>query len=318
MEYYVGVDLGATNLRAVVGHEGPALEASVVGEARVSTPKGPDGEMVSGAVVAVVEAACDDAGVAPEAIEAAAVGSIGPLDPEAGCVVDPVNLPDSVDRIELAEPLRRVLATDEVSVLNDTTAGVVGERAADPERPDDIVYLTISTGVGAGACVDGRVLSGANGNAGEVGHTTLHPAGRMTCHCGAVGHWEAYCSGTHLPDYARTLHAPGVATALPLDSPEFTAADVFAHAPEDEFAARVVDRVGEWNAIGVANIVHTYAPTRVVVGGAVAINNPEQILTPIREQLPERSCIPVPDIELTRLGDDAVLLGALRWAMGRE
>lgn len=342
MEYYVGIDVGGTNLRAVVGTAGAStLEAGVVGRADRATPRGPDGAAVTDAVLEVIRAACDAAALDPTDVVAAGIGSIGPLDLEGAAVVDPVNLPDGVDRVELGAPVEDLLATDEVTLLNDTTAGVVGERAVDPDAPDDLVYVTFSTGVGAGACVDGRVLSGTNGNAGEVGHTTVDPAGAMDCSCGAPGHWEAYCGGRGLPDYARHLHetgcegcavlsgvgfdgddataAPrfdtGVETSLPLDSPEFSAADVFERAPEDAFAAAVVEAVGEWNAIGVANLVHAYAPSRVAVGGAVALNNPEAVLDPIRERLPGRSCIPVPEVSLTRLGDDVVLYGALARAM---
>lgn len=336
MEYYAGVDVGGTNLRAVVGTAGAStLEASVVGNAARSTPYGPDGRAVTDAMLDAIREACDDAGVAPTDVVAAGIASIGPLDLETGTVVNPVNLSDGVERIELREPVRELLDAESVIVLNDATAGVVGERAADPASPENLLYVTFSTGIGVGACVDGRVLSGANGNAGEVGHTTVDPAGTMRCSCGAPGHWEAYCGGRNIPAYARHLHevgcdgagpatrdaavdlGPGVETALPLDAPDFSAADVFAHAPEDAFAAAVLDVVGEWNAVGVANLVHAFAPSRVAAGGAVALNNPEAVLDPIRERLPERSCVPVPEVSMTRLGGDVVLLGALARAMER-
>lgn len=386
MEYYVGVDLGATNVRVVVGTgAASAVEASVVGRACGTTPNGATGEAVTAAMTDAVRDACDDAGVDPATVEGAAVGSIGPLDLEAGAVVDPVNFEPSVTHVPLRNPLADLLETPDVAVLNDTSAGAVGECVAGPDALDDLVYLTISTGIGAGACVDGRVLAGANGNAGEVGHTTVDPHGDLPCGCGASGHWEAYCSGDNIPRYARALHegriacdptefdgvepgttadrgaaradddraradgdrvdagatvgveenaaaasertaGPGVGptpldgdlagvdTTLPLDSPEFSAVDVFDHADTDDFAAAVVERIGAWNAIGVANVVHAFAPSRVAVGGAVACNNPERILEPIRRRLPAHSCIPVPEVSLTRLGDDVVVLGALAWA----
>lgn len=330
MEYFVGVDLGGTNLRAVVGTGGDAtIEECVVGHARRRTPRGPDGETVTEAVLEAIRAACDEAGIAPAEVSAAGVGSIGPLDLATGTVVDPANLPAGVDRISLRDPVQQLLDAEAVFVLNDTTAGAVGERAAAPDTPENLVYLTLSTGIGAGACVDGRVLAGRDGNAGEVGHVTVDPTGVMTCPCGSPGHWEAYCSGENIPDYARYLRAvgiggpgdtgppveaefdPDVETSLPLDDPEFSTADVFEHAPTDEFAAAVVDRIGAWNAIGVTTLVHAYAPERVVVGGAVALNNPDAVLEPVRAALPARSFIQVPEVSLTRLGDDVVLLGAL-------
>src|SRR6056297_845001 len=95
---------------------------------------------------------------------------------------------------------------------------------------------------------DGHVLSGWDGNAGEVGHMTIDPHGTMTCGCGHDGHWEAYCSGNNIPHYAQHLHEEHpIDTALPLDAPDFSAADVCTFAGEDEFADLVIDRVCRWN-----------------------------------------------------------------------
>jgi glucokinase len=322
MEYYAGVDVGGTNLGAVVGtDDASSLEASVVGRAARATPRGPDGDAVSAAVLDVLREACAAAGIAPAAVRAAGIGSIGPLDAERGVVVDPVNLPAAIERIDLKGPVQQLLRTTDVTVRNDATAGVAGERATHTDV-ENLSYVTISTGIGVGACVDGRVLSGADGNAAEFGHTTVDPTGAMQCPCGGPGHWEAYASGRNIPVYARQLHEtgvadldPGVETSLPLDSQAFSARDVFAHAPSDEFASAVLDRVGEWNAIGAANLAHAYAPEKLVVGGAVAVNNPDVVLDSMREGVESCTCVPVPDVSLTQFGDDVVLFGALATAM---
>jgi glucokinase len=312
MASYVGVDLGATNVRAVVGDE----TGDVFGLARDSTPNGPTGIAVTEAVLDVTRQACDDAGVAPERVAAAGVGSIGPLDLAAGAVQNPANFPESVDRIPLTGPLSELLDTDQVSLHNDTNAGVIGERFFADRNPDDMAYLTISSGIGAGVCVDGNVLTGWDGNAGEVGHLIVDPDGAMTCGCGHEGHWEAYCSGENIPNYARHLHdAEGIPTDLPIASHEFGAAELFAAAGADPLADETIRRVQEWNAIGVTNLVHAYAPLVVFVGGAVALENQELILDPIREALPSRVLTNVPDISLTTLGDDVVVKGALAAAL---
>ncbi|MFB6155228.1 MAG: ROK family protein [Haloferacaceae archaeon] len=312
MAYYVGVDLGATNVRAVVA-DGCG---STVGASTDSTPQGPAGIAVTEAVLRVVREACDDAGVSPTSVTAAGVGSIGPLDLAEGAVQNTPNLPDSVGRIPLTGPLSNLLDTDRVYLHNDTSAGVIGERFHAERNPDDMVYLTISSGIGAGVCVDGNVLAGWDGNAGEVGHTVVDPAGTMTCGCGRDGHWEAYCSGDNVPEYARRLHEEDpVETALPLDDPSFSAADVFARAGEDALADRVVDRLVSWNTVGVANLVHAYAPLVVVVGGAVALNNPELVVDPVRDRLEAAVMSNVPEIRLTDLGDEVVVEGAVASAM---
>jgi glucokinase len=312
MAYYVGVDLGATNVRAVVADD----EGTVVGSAKRATPRGPTGIAVTEAVLGVTREACEAAAVDPERVHAAGVGSIGPLDLAEGAIENPSNLPDTIDRIPLTGPLSVLLDTDRVYLHNDTTAGVIGERFYSDRNPDDMVYLTISSGIGAGVCVDGHVLTGWDGNAGEVGHMTLDPGGFMPCGCGKDGHWEAYCSGNNIPRYAYELHQEDpVDTALPVEDPDFSAVDVFEHAGHDEFADYVLDQVAHWNTMGVANVIHAYAPIVIHVGGAVATNNPGRILDPIRERLSEMVFINVPDIELTALGDEVVVRGALASAM---
>lgn len=312
MSYYVGVDLGATNVRAVVASE----DGSVYGRSDDTTPGGPTGIAVTEAVLGVVRKACADATIIPDSVSAAGIGAIGPLDLAAGAVENPANLPDTIDQIPLTGPLSVLLDTRQVFLHNDTNAGVIGERFYADRNPDDMVYLTISSGIGAGVCVDGSVLTGWDGNAGEIGHMTVDPQGRLTCGCGHDGHWEAYCSGNSIPRYAKQLYETNpIETAIPIDDPALSAVDIFQYAPGDEFASYVLDRLAHWNAMGVANIVHAYAPLVIYVGGAVALNNPDAVLQPIRNQMDEMVMSNVPEIKLTTLGDDVVVRGALASAL---
>jgi len=334
---YAGVDLGATRCRAVVAD----ADGTIVGRAERPTPR-ESGIAVTEAVLSTVRAACADAGIDPGSVRAVGVGSIGPLDLAAGTVERTPNLP--AERIPLRGPLAE-LVDGEVYVHNDTTAGVIGERYYSDRAPDDMVYLTISSGIGAGVAVDGHVLRGWDGNAGEIGHYVVDSTGRLACGCGRAGHWEAYCAGENIPRYARLLAAewPETAAASPLplappfpvvdadtsaadgdafdpsdpdDTPDFAAPAVFeAAAAGDEFAERVLDRVAGYNAIGVTNVVHSFAPLVVYVGGAVALRNPEWVIDPVRERLQETVITNVPDVRPTTLGEDAVLRGALASAL---
>ena len=313
MAYYAGVDLGATNVRAAVAD----AEGDVVSVHRRDTPGGPTGIAVTEAVLECLREACAAAEVAPGRIRAVGIGSIGPLDLAAGALENPANLPDTIDRIPLTGPVGELVDSDRVFLHNDTVAGVIGQRFYSDRNPDDMVYLTISTGIGAGVCVDGQVLSGWDGNAGEVGHMVVDPQGRRTCGCGRDGHWEAYCSGENIPAYARLLadDAGSLDTDLPLDSPEFSAVDVFEAAGEDAFADHVVNQLAHWNALGVANVAQAYAPLVVYVGGAVALNNESLVVDPVRERVDELVFNNVPDVQLTTLGDDVVLKGAIASAL---
>jgi glucokinase len=313
MAYYAGVDLGATNVRAAVADE----EGDVVSVHRADTPNGPTGIAVTEAVLECIREACAVAEVDPSEIRATGIGSIGPLDLADGAIDSPANLPDTIDRIPLTGPVGELIDSDRVSLHNDTVAGVIGERFYSDRNPDDMVYLTISSGIGAGVCVDGQVLSGWDGNAGEVGHMVVDPRGRRTCGCGRDGHWEAYCSGNNIPEYATLLaeDAGRLDTDLPLQNPDFSAVDVFKAAGDDEFADHVVDQLAHWNALGVTNIAQSYAPLVIYVGGAVALNNESLVVDPIRERVGNLVFNNVPDVQLTNLGDDVVLKGAIASAL---
>jgi len=313
MAYYVGVDLGATNVRTALADG----SGRILARAHGPTPRGPNGIAVTEAILSLIREACGDAGVVPSTVTACGIGSIGPLDLAAGAVENPANLPDRIERIPITGPVSNLLQTDRLYLHNDTVAGVIGERFHSERNPDDMVYVTISSGIGAGVCVDGHVIGGWDGNAGEVGHLTLDPHGFMTCGCGHEGHWEAYCSGNNIPYYAKRLHDEDpIETALPLNDPDFSAVDVFAHADEDTFADHVITQLGYWNAMGIANIVHAYAPLVVSIGGAVALNNPERTLDPIREQLDDMVMTNIPELKLTDLGDEVVLKGAVAGTAG--
>jgi glucokinase len=316
MSAYAGIDLGATNVRSIVADADGTPQAS----ARRGTPRGPSGAAVTDAVLETLRGATEEAAIAPDEIEAVGIGSIGPLDLATGVIENPANLPQGIGRIPLTGPIANLVDLDEseINLHNDTIAGCIGERFYSDRNPDDMAYLTISSGIGAGVCVDGNVLSGWDGNAGEIGHMTVDPDGKRICGCGKPGHWEAYCSGNNIPAYANDFHeaTEPVETSLEIGE-DLTAAAVFEAATgcEDAFAERVLDRVAAWNAIGMANLIHAYAPLVVYVGGAVALNNPEAVLEPIRERLDDLVFINVPEIELTALGDDVVLRGALASAL---
>lgn len=314
MDDFAGVDLGASKIKAIVG-----TVADVRGSARRPTPPGPSGIDITEAVLATVRDACNDATIRPTDLSALAIGSFGPFDLAEGMVIRPANLPDSVERIPLTGPCAALIESDDVHLHNDTTAGVIGERFIAEENPADMVYLTISTGIGAGIAVDGHVIGGWDGNAGEVGHFTVDPQGELTCGCGQDGHWEAYASGNGIPRYARHLatQLDETASDLPMGEESFSAADVFAAQGTDALADTVIERVGRWNALGLANVIHAYAPLVVSVGGSVALHNEAAVLDPMRNAMEDLVLTNVPDVRLTQLGHDVVVKGALASAMTR-
>jgi len=311
-KFGVAIDLGATRVRACLGtRKGRVLRR----EARKMVVSKAVGEYLAQISALVSEVT---KGVSPEKVQGVCLASPGPLDLKRGLITHTANLP--YRDVPIIASLRESLGF-EAYLVNDANAAALGEKEWGAGRGrSNIFYLTISTGIGGGAIVDGRLLLGKDGNAAEVGHITIDSSGKLTCGCGARGHWEAYCSGTGIPTLMRLIweelgeggRAPLSGSRLLTRMESANAADVFREADSgDSFALRVVDEVGRLNAIGVANIADAYDPELVTIGGGVALNNPERVLSPIRKMAGDYAINRVPEVRITPLGDDAGLLGAL-------
>jgi len=308
---HIAVDIGATNIRVASGNrEGIEEKIAEV----TDRSKGP--EEIPRQIARMIRELTD----APDAIGA---GSIGPIDLERGMITNTPNYP--FKEIPVVEPLREEFGVP-VKIVNDCTAGVLGEHVYGAGRGiGNLFYVTFSTGLGGGAIVDGHLLVGKDGNAVEVGHLTICPDSEMICGCGCPGHWEAYCSGLNIPRFAQTLLRRSewrnslLAVLCGGDARAITTEMMFDAAKQgDETALRIVDEVGRINAVGVADVVNAYDPELITIGGSVALNNPELIMTPIRRYVARHVINRLPEIMITPLGEDIVLYGALALALEAE
>jgi glucokinase len=181
-----------------------------------------------------------------------------------------------------------------------------------------MVYLTISTGVGGGVVVGGRLYRGAMGNGGELGHVTVDWHGRPCRGCGRRGCLEAYVSGTSIAERAAEATASGADTSLPREP---TAEDVAAAARAgDRLAGRVWDETVEALACGLTSIVNLFEPELVVLGGGVTRSG-EQLLGPVRGAVRTRAMGPAgraADIVHSPLGDRVGVVGAAAIVYDRE
>lgn len=307
MSLVAGIDVGASTVRAAIADE----EGTLSGRASAALPHS-GGADATEAVVETLRRAIGDAAASPGAIDGTAIGSMGPLDVDAGAVVDPPNVP-GVDHVPLVDPVAAVVDSP-VELYNDAVAGVIGVQYEADRPPENLVYVTISSGIGIGAIVDGRVLRGATGNAGELGHVVLEPDSGRRCGCGRTGHWEALCSGANLGETVRQVAADAdVATELDLDAVDAPA--LFDAAGSDPLADHVLEQVGRWNARGIATVVHAYDPSVVHIGGGVSINNPQRVLDPIQKHLPDLVVGDPPTVTVAPTGRDTVLRGAVAAAL---
>jgi glucokinase len=305
---YIAVDIGASNVRIANGDE-RGIKAKLLEP--IDKQNGPQG--VSTQIIRLIEELVEY----PEAI---GIGSIGPLDLERGMITNTPNYP--FNDIEIKKPIFEAFEAPTV-IANDCSAAVLGEKAFGAGKTtDNLFYLTLSTGLGGGAIVDGHLLTGKDGNAVEIGHLTMFPDSRIMCGCGSPGHWEAFCGGKNIPYFARTmlrrLHwRSSLLYDLCQGNPKkITTKMIFDAAKQgDDSSISIVEEVGKINSIGLADIVNAYDPELITIGGAIALNNPDMIMIPIEHYTSRYVINRMPRIMITPLGEDVVLYGGLALAM---
>ncbi len=300
----VAVDIGATNIRVAAGDDKGLKSKRSESTDRLNGPEG---------VPRQIARMIRSLGVEPKAV---GIGSIGPLDVKKGAIGATPNF--TFKHIPIVGPLEAELGVP-VRIANDCGAAVVGERVYGAGKGlDNLFYVTLSTGLGGGAIVDGHPLNGKDGNAPEIGHIVIDPNSELVCGCGCRGHWEAHCSGANIPKFARILlRKRNLEEGILLkmvegDLGRLTSEMVFDAAKRgDGDALYVVQEIGKVNAIGFADIVNAFDPELVTIGGSVALNNRGFILDPIRRGIDAYLINRKPGIKLTPLGADVVLFGGL-------
>ena len=305
---FLAVDIGATNIRVASGDHSGLRSRLSEGTDRENGPLG-----VSAQIVRLARE------LGMDSVESVGVGSIGPIDIASGSIGDSPNLP--FRDVPVTEPLREEFHAP-VSLVNDCAAGVLGERHFGAGRGlENLVYVTLSTGLGGGAIVDGHLLIGKDGNAVEVGHITIDPGSPLICGCGSPGHWEAHSSGSNIPHFVRHSlrdddEGSRIYELAGGDLEALNAEILFNAAKEgDATALRIVEDMGKVNAVGFANVVNAYDPELITIGGSITLNNPELILGPILENIDRHLLNRRPRIMITPLGEDVVLYGALSRAI---
>jgi len=249
-------------------------------------------------------------------VRSAGVGCGGPLDRERGLVLSPPNLP-GWDEFPVVRIIEERLGVP-VALDNDANAAALGEHEYGAGRGlRHLVYMTISTGIGGGLIIGGRLVHGVGDGAGEVGHMIVEPGGPL-CPCGARGCLEALCSGTSIARRAaERVRAGGGPSALLKEGgrPEEITARAVAEAvlQGDALAREVWDETVEYLARGLVNVIAALAPEAVILGGGVSTAG-ELLLGPLRRRVGELVKItPAERVRIVQaaLGADSAAYGAL-------
>ncbi len=249
-------------------------------------------------------------------VSALGVGVPGLVD-DSGVLHFAPNLPMG-EGVDFSGGLRAMVGVKRVLIDNDATCATLGEWSAGAARgADDALVVTLGTGIGGGLVAAGRLVRGAHGFAGEIGHVVVDPGGPL-CSCGKRGCWERYASGSGLARLAREAALAGrieAAVRLAGGDPEAVRGEhvTRAAAAGDEHAKAVIEELAWWLALGLSNLVSILDPELVVLGGGL-MSAGDLVLLPTRRSFLEltgarRARCEVP-VVLAALGERAGAVGA--------
>ncbi len=301
MDMNIAVDIGGTQLRVAIYPKG---EQRPIVQKRIPT-QGKDQTALERLIGLIAELWPADGHIC--AIAAAVPGWINP---KLGIMYSAPNIP-GWERIPLVKILNDRFGVP-VKLGNDANMAALGEwRYGAGQGHHNLLYLTISTGIGGGVICDDRLLLGANGLAAELGHVSIMQDGPL-CSCGKRGHLEALGSGTAIANYVAEQLANGVPSEL--RGPRPSARDISLAAEHgDPLAVAALQRAGTYIGIGIANYLTIFNPSIIILGGGVSRSGPF-LLEPLRSAVAEHALDPeyLNGLVITTaaLGDDAGLLGA--------
>lgn len=306
-------DIGGTKLSAgVVSPNGDVLAGETAPTGRDPKPR----EVID-SLFSLAEQSLTAAGLARNGVCAAGVSFGGPVDYPGGKVITCHHL-SGWEGVPLREIVHEHTNLPAV-VDNDANAAALAETLFGAARGcRHVIYITVSTGIGSGLVLGGRVHRGANSMAGELGHTHLVPYGPR-CTCGRMGCLESVAAGWAIAKAARDALAGGAQSTLRSIPPsELTAEDVCRAAQRDPLAGRIMDRVGGYVGLALARAANVINPEMVVVGGGVSESG-EVLMAPLRRAF-QRYIMPEVGqgvrLARSRLGPQSGILGAAALVIG--
>ena len=311
--YYLGIDLGGTNIVAgVVDEDGKIVERA---QCKTSVPR-------------TQEAICDDmANVAKEAlakmnlttadVKYIGIGAPGAVNSETGIIEFANNF--GFHNWEIVNMMQERLGT-QIYVENDANAAAYGEYCVGAARDaNDAVMITLGTGVGGGIIIDGMIYSGSNYAGAEVGHTVIQHNGRL-CTCGRRGCWEAYSSATGLINMTKEAcsiqQAPNYLLwkSIEGDLSKIDGKTAFEAAKQGcPLAKSVIDMYLDYLACGLTNIINVFQPEILCIGGGISRQG-DYMLEPVIKKIERDRYTKHNDrqtkICIAELGNDAGIIGA--------
>jgi glucokinase len=306
MSNHIAVDVGGTQMRAAC-YAPNSLTPIKFDRISTQVPHATPLERL----VELIETVTPDGGD----VAAIAVAVPGPTNPYQGIIYTAPNIPGWLNLA--IGPILEERFRIPVQLGNDANLAALGEwQFGAGQGHHHLIYLTVSTGIGAGILVDDRLLLGVDGLAAELGHVIILPDG-PECGCGKRGHLEAVSSGTAIARWVEQQIFAGEPSSLAGLQP-LTARDVgMAAAQGDDLSINAFARAGKFLGLALAGYLHTFNPSIIIIGGGVSrsfeyLRGP--IMSSLKEQVISQQYLEGFSLTTASLGDEAGLLGALALA----
>lgn len=313
--YYIGIDLGGTNIAAGIVNENGEIIA------KKSTPTVPqDIEKTVALMARLIKELCDEQKIQIKSINSIGVGIPGTINSEEGIVVYSNNL--KMENFEFTKELKKHIDKP-VYISNDANVAALGEAVAGGAKGcDSAVIVTLGTGVGGGIILNNKIWEGHMSAGAEIGHTVISVDGEK-CSCGRKGCWEAYSSATALiRDTKRAIdkNPDSLMAKMSKEAGKVSGKTAFMAAKEGDKAAKeVVESYIKHLAEGIANISNLLAPKCILLGGGVS-HEGDNLLIPLREAVKPLlyggDRVEHAKIDVAVLGNDAGIIGAAM--LGKE
>jgi len=314
--YYIGVDLGGTNI--AIGIVNEDFEIVKKGSTPTKPERGADAIVED--MAALSRKLIAEMGITMDDIASAGVATPGTANNETGVVEYANNIPFL--QYPLADKLSALLDGKPVYIENDANAAAKAEAMAGVAKGAPYsVMITLGTGLGGGIVINGKVYSGFNFAGAELGHIVIEKGGRQ-CSCGRKGCWEAYSSATGLVNMTKdailAARESGRETMMEEmiggDLDKVSARTAFnAQKAGDALGAEVVDEYISYLATGIVNVINIFQPNVLSIGGGVC-NEGDNLMTPLLEKVwsetYSREGTPQTQILIAKLGNDAGIIGA--------
>lgn len=309
-KYIYGTDIGGTTVKmGLFDEKGDMLE-----KWEIVTRKENNGENILPDIVKSIKEKNSEKSIETDDILGIGMGVPGPIT-EDGRVLKCANLGWGI--FSVADEMSKLTGVKKVKVGNDANVAALGEQWRGGGRGfDNIVMVTLGTGVGGGIIMNGKILTGENGAAGEIGHITVNPKETLTCGCGCKGCLEQYSSATGVIRLAKErLEASDKPSELrKFADDEIGGKEVFdAYKAGDELAAEAVDEFAAYLGMGLGNVASVVDTQAFVIGGGLSKNGPI-VIELIKKQYEKNVMFALKNTEfrLAELGNDAGMYGAVR------